>query len=96
MRNFERDREVKAITHRDRVNAASSYQQPDKAHSDIRAAPDSRILQERHDKQIERGFGIEVKTELSIERALDIDTRSVWVGAAVKGRDQELGPDQSV
>jgi len=93
------------MTHRERLMSALSHQQPDKVPIDLGSTHDSSIVLEGYEK-LKRHFDIQAESRIihrmmrvvdvdeGILRALDIDTRGVWMGAPVKGRDQELGPDR--
>ena len=92
------------MTHRERLLAALSHQQPDSVPIDLGGTVDSSIVVEGYAK-LKQHFGIEaedalcnrmmrvVKVDERILRALDIDTRGVFLGAPIKGADQELEPD---
>jgi uroporphyrinogen decarboxylase len=94
---------VKTMTHRDRVMAAVSHEQPDKVPIDLGGTRDSSIVVEGYDR-LKKHFGIEEENKLcdrmmrvvevneGILKALDIDTRAVFTGAPTKGLGKELGP----
>ncbi len=92
-----------SMTHRERLIAAISHEQPDMIPIDLGGTVDSSIVVEGYEK-LKKHFGIEagneichrmmriVKVDEGILRALDIDTRSIFSGAPVKGGEQELKP----
>jgi len=92
------------MNHRERFIAALSHQQPDKIPIDVGGTVDSSIVVEGY-ARLKEHFGIEaedslcnrmmrvVKVDENILQALDIDTRGVFMGAPIKGADQELKPD---
>lgn len=92
------------MTHRERLLAALSHQQPDRVPLDIGGTVDSSIVVEGYER-LKKHFGVEaenrfinrmmrvVDVDERILKALDIDTRGVFMGAPVKGADQELAPD---
>jgi uroporphyrinogen decarboxylase len=91
------------MTHRERLMSALSHEQPDRVPIDLGSTNDSSIVLEGYEK-LKRHFGFEVENKIihrmmrvvdvdeGILRALDIDARGIWMGAPIKGRDQELGP----
>lgn len=93
------------MTHRERLLAALSHEQPDKVPIDLGGTVDSSIVVEGYEN-LKRHFGIEAENKLvnrmmrvvdvdeRILKALDIDTRGVFMGAPIKGADQEVGPDR--
>jgi uroporphyrinogen decarboxylase len=93
------------MTHRERVLAAVSHQQPDKVPIDLGGTVNSSIVAEGYER-LKDHFGIKGETRLChrmmrsvlvdepILEALDIDTRAVLLGAPIKGGDQTLGPDR--
>jgi uroporphyrinogen decarboxylase len=92
------------MTHKERLIAALSHQQPDKVPIDLGGTVDSSIVVEGYIK-LKNHFGVEGQDKLchrmmrvvdideTILQALDIDTRGVFMGAPIKGADQELDPD---
>ncbi len=92
------------MNHRERVIAALSHQQPDRVPIDIGGTVNSSIVVEGYAK-LKQHYGIHseealcnrmmrvVKVDEPILQALDIDTRGVFMGAPIKGADQELEPD---
>ncbi|NIR12733.1 MAG: hypothetical protein GWN86_01765, partial [Desulfobacterales bacterium] len=78
-------------------------EQPDRVPIDLGSTNDSSIVLEGYEK-LKRHFGFEVENKIihrmmrvvdvdeGILRALDIDARGIWMGAPIKGRNQELGP----
>jgi len=93
------------MTHRERVRAALSHRQPDKMPVDLGSTVNSSLVVEAYDK-LKKHFRLEsenslcnrmmraVKVEEQILQALNIDTRGVFVGAPLKGGDQELPPNR--
>ena len=93
---------AESMTHRERLIAAISHEQPDMVPIDLGGTVDSSIVVEGYEK-VKEHFGIEGENELChrmmrvvqvnerILRALDIDTRGVFPGAPMKGGVQELG-----
>ncbi len=91
------------MTHKERLVAAISHEQPDKVPIDLGGTVDSSIVVEGYEK-VKEHFGIEVENKVChrmmrvvqiderILRALDIDTRSIFPGTPITGGDQELGP----
>lgn len=91
------------MTHRQRVLAALSHEQPDKVPIDLCGTVNSSIVVEGYER-LKRHFGIEAETEIChrmmrvvdvderILRQLDIDTRPVFLGGKITGggRDLEL------
>ncbi|NWF53753.1 MAG: hypothetical protein HXY45_03055, partial [Syntrophaceae bacterium] len=85
------------------VMAAVSHRQPDRVPIDLGGTRDSSIVVEGYER-LKKHFGIEAENKLCdrmmrvvevderILRALDIDTRAVFPGAATKGLGKELGP----
>jgi uroporphyrinogen decarboxylase len=79
---------ARAMTHRERLLAAISHEQPDVVPIDLGGTVDSSIVVEGYEK-LKKHFGIEADNELChrmmrvvnvderILRVLDIDTRSV-------------------
>lgn len=92
---------ARRMTHRERLVAAISHEQPDMIPIDLGGTRDSSIVVEGYEK-LKKHFGIEAENKLcdrmmrvvrvdeKILRALDIDTRSIFPGAPIKGRIQEL------
>jgi uroporphyrinogen decarboxylase len=92
------------MTHRERLLAALSHEQPDCVPIDIGGTIDSSIVVEGYEK-LKQYFGVQAENKLinrmmrvvdvdeTILRALDIDTRGVFMGAPLKGADQEIDPD---
>ena len=95
---------AKSMTHRERLVAAISHEQPDMVPIDLGGTVDSSIVVEGYEKLKSR-LGIEaentichrmmrvVKVDEQILRGLDIDTRPVFIGAPTKG-EEERGPDR--
>ena len=93
------------MTHRERVKAALSHRQPDKIPVDLGSTINSTLVVEAYEK-LKKHFQVEsenrlcnrmmraVQVEEPILQALDIDTRGVFVGAPIKGGDQELAPNR--
>lgn len=94
---------ARRMTHRERLVAAISHEQPDMIPIDLGGTRDSSIVVEGYEK-LKKHFGIEAENKLcdrmmrvvrideKILRTLDIDTRSIFPGAPIKDRVQELGP----
>jgi uroporphyrinogen decarboxylase len=94
---------AKTMTHRERLLAAISHEQPDMVPIDLGGTVDSSVVVEGYGK-LKEHFGIQaenvlyhrmmrvVQVDERILRALDIDTRGIFLGAPMKGGDQELGP----
>ena len=92
------------MTHKERLIAALSHQQPDKVPIDLGGTVDSSIVVEGY-VRLKNHFGVEGQDKLchrmmrvidideTILQAMDIDTRGVFLGAPIKGADQELEPD---
>ena len=92
------------MTHRERFLAALSHRQPDRVPIDLGGTVDSSIVVEGY-ARLKQHFGIEaedalcnrmmrvVKVDERILQSLDIDTRGVFLGAPIKGADQEMEPD---
>jgi uroporphyrinogen decarboxylase len=92
------------MNHRERLIAALSHRQPNRVPIDIGGTVNSSIVVEGFAK-LKKHFGINsedvlcnrmmrvVKVDEQILQALDIDTRGVFMGAPIKGADQELEPD---
>jgi len=92
------------MTHKERLIAALSHQQPDTVPIDIGGTVNSSIVVEGY-ANLKTHFNVEVEDALCnrmmrvvkmderILHALDIDTRGVFMGAPLKGADQELGFD---
>jgi len=89
------------MTHRERLVAAISHEQPDMTPIDFSGTRDSTIVIEGYEK-LKNHFGITAENTLAdrmmrvvrvderILRDLDIDTRSIFPGSPTKGRAQEL------
>lgn len=96
---------AKSMTHRERLVAAISHEQPDIIPIDLGGTRDSSIVVEGYEK-LKNHFGIAAENTLAdrmmrvvrvderILRALDTDTRSIFPGPTTKGRAQELGPER--
>jgi len=94
---------TKAMTHRERVSAALSHQQPDMVPIDLGSTAETSIVVEGYEK-LKKHFGIKgenrlchrmmraVQVDEPILQALDIETRGAFPGA-MKGI-QELGPSR--
>jgi uroporphyrinogen decarboxylase len=92
------------MNHGERLIAALSHRQPDRVPIDIGGTVNSSIVVEGYAK-LKQHYGINsddvlcnrmmrvVKVDEQILQALDIDTRGVFMGAPIKGADQELEPD---
>ena len=92
------------MTHRKRLLAALSHQQPDKVPIDIGGTVNSSIVVEGYGN-LKEYFDVDaedtlcnrmmrvVKVDEKILEDLDIDTRGVFLGSPLKGADQELEPD---
>ena len=92
------------MTHRERVIAALSHQQPDRVPIDIGGTVNSSIVVEGY-AGLKAHFGIQtedalcnrmmrvVKVDEHILQGLDIDIRGVFTGAPITGADQELEPN---
>jgi uroporphyrinogen decarboxylase len=95
---------AKGMTHRERLVAAISHEQPDMVPIDLAGTVDSSIVVEGYEK-LKNHFGIGgenkichrmmrvVKVDERILRSLDIDTRAVFIGAPMKG-EEELAHDR--
>ena len=95
---------VERMTHRERLVAAISHEQPDMVPIDLGGTVDSSIVVEGYEK-LKNHFDIEgenklchwmmrvVQVDERILRSLDIDTRAVFIGAPMKG-EEELGPNR--
>ncbi len=92
------------MTRRERVLAALSLQQPDRVPIDIGGTVNSSIVVEGY-ARLKAHFGLQaddalcnrmmrvVKVDERILQAFDIDTRGVFMGAPIKGADQEVEPN---
>lgn len=90
------------MNHRERLMAALSHEQPDHVPIDLGGTVDSSIVVEGYEK-LKQHFGLTSETRICqrmtrvvevderILKALDIDTRAVFPGSPLKGKDQELG-----
>jgi uroporphyrinogen decarboxylase len=94
---------MKAMTHRERMLAAISHEQPDRAPLDLNGSKDSTIVWEGYDR-LKRRFNLRSPNQLCdrlmrvvcveepILQSLDISTRAIFPGLPLKGLAQELGP----
>lgn len=94
-----------SMTHRERLAAAISHEQPDMVPIDLGGTVDSSIVAEGYEK-LKDHFGIQaenvlchrmmrvVRVDERILQALDIDTRGVFLGAPMKKMEVELGPNR--
>ena len=93
---------ARSMTHRERLLAAVSHEQPDMVPIDLGGTVDSSIVVEAYEK-LKEHFGFEAENELChrmmrvvqvderILGALDIDTRGIFPGKPSKGGERELG-----
>ncbi len=93
------------MTHRERVLAALSHQQPDRVPMDLGATRNSSIVVDLYEK-LKARFGIVEPNRISnrmmqvvdvderILTELDVDVRGVGSPAPDKGQDAELGPNR--
>lgn len=91
------------MTHRQRLMAALSHEQPDKVPIDFGGTVNSSIVVEGYQK-LKEHFGIDAENRIGqrmtrivevdehILRALDIDTRAVFTGTPLVENEQEPGP----
>jgi uroporphyrinogen decarboxylase len=94
---------MKVMTHRERMLAAISHEQPDHVPADLCGSRDSTIVWEGYDR-LKRHFNLHSPTQLCdrlmrvvnveepILQSLDISTRAIFPGLPLKGLAQELGP----
>jgi uroporphyrinogen decarboxylase len=93
------------MEHRERVLAALSHKEPDKIPIDLGSTINSSMVVESYEKLIQH-FGFNsanrlcnrmmrtVQMDEAILKTLDIDTRGVFMGGPLLGREQELGQDR--
>jgi uroporphyrinogen decarboxylase len=93
------------MTHRERLLAAISHEEPDKVPMDLGGTVDSSIVVEGYER-LRAHFGVEARNRIihrmmmvvdvdeSVLEALDVDTRIVLLGPPLKGGDQQVGPDR--
>ena len=93
------------MTHVERVIAALSHEQPDRAPIDLGGTVNSSIVVEGYEK-LKKHFGIDAENRICnrmmrvvdvderILRLLDIDTRAVLLGTTITGGGQERGLDR--
>ena len=93
------------MTHRERLIAAISHEQPDIVPIDFGGTVNSSIVVEGYEK-LKQHFGIEAENKIlnrmmrivevdeRVLRTLDIDTRGVFTEPAITEKDQEFVPDR--
>lgn len=93
------------MTHRERVLAAINHRQPDKVPIDLGGTVDSSIVVGGYIR-LAKHLGVTPKIEITnrmmqtvnveeaVLRALDIDTRGIFLGSPDKSAAQEIGPNE--
>ncbi len=93
------------MNHRERVLAALAHEEPDRIPIDLGSTINSSMVVEGYEK-LKENFAFKSENRLcnrmmravqmdeGILKALDIDTRGVFMGGPLVGGDQEVGPDR--